>query len=117
MPSCSTFISHRATHVSTENRTFRVTVNIDPSLQVNPNLISTLHIFDYINPEALLIPVSVISENASGDEFVFAIDKDNQANFSSVALVKATLCLNWDSKFILNIQGELDGGGAQEEVL
>ena len=29
--------------------------------------------------EALLIPVSVISENASGDQFVFAIDKDNQA--------------------------------------
>ena len=72
-------ISHRATHVSTENRTFRVTVDIDPSLEVNPNLISTLHIFDYINPKALLIPVSVISENASGDQFVFAIDKNNQA--------------------------------------
>ena len=34
-------ISHRATHVSTENRTFRVTVDVDPSLEVNPNLIST----------------------------------------------------------------------------
>ncbi len=72
-------ISYRATHVSTENRTFRVTVDIDPNIQVNPNLLSTLHIFDYINPEALLIPASIISENASGEEFVFIIDKDNQA--------------------------------------
>ena len=72
-------ISHRATHVSTENRTFRVTVDIDPSIPVNPNLLSTLHIFDYINPQALLIPGSVVSENASGEEFVFVIDKDNQA--------------------------------------
>ena len=72
-------ISHRATHVSTENRTFRVTVDIDPSIPVNPNLLSTLHIFDYINPQALLIPGSIISENAAGEEFVFVIDKDNQA--------------------------------------
>ena len=72
-------ISHRATHLSTENRTFRVTVDLDPSLAVNPNLISTLHIFDYINPQALLIPVSIVSENAAGDEFVFVIDKDNRA--------------------------------------
>ena len=72
-------ISHRATHVSTENRTFRVTVNIDPYIAVNPNLLSTLHIFDYINPQALLIPANVISENASGEEFVFVVDNDNQA--------------------------------------
>ena len=72
-------ISHRAAHVSTENRTFRITVDIDPNIQANPNLLSTLHIFDYINPQALLIPGSIISENASGEEFVFVIDKDNQA--------------------------------------
>ena len=71
-------ISHRATHVSTENRTFRVTVNIDPYTAVNPNLLSTLHIFDYINPQALLIPANVISENASGEEFVFVVDNDNK---------------------------------------
>ena len=62
-------ISHRATHVSTENRTFRVTVDIDPSIPVNPNLLSTLHIFDYINPQALLIPGSIISENAASSIF------------------------------------------------
>ena len=72
-------ITHRAAHVSTENRTFRVTVDIDPNITVNHNLLSTLHIFDYINPQALLIPGSVISENASGKEYVFIIDKNNQA--------------------------------------
>ena len=56
-----------------------MTVDIDPNITVNPNLLSTLHIFDYINPQALLIPGSVISENASGKEYVFIIDKNNQA--------------------------------------
>ena len=72
-------ISHRATHINTENRTFRVTVDLDPLLQVNPNLISTLHIFDYVNPQALLVPASIISENSSGEEFVFVVDENNQA--------------------------------------
>ena len=77
--SFDTRISHRATHINTENRTFRVTVDLDPLLQVNPNLISTLHIFDYVNPQALLVPASIISENSSGEEFVFVVDEDNQA--------------------------------------
>jgi len=72
-------ISHRAIHISTENRTFRVTVDVDPRIKVNPNMISTVHIFDYINPQALLIPTSIISENATGDEFVFVIDENNKA--------------------------------------
>ncbi|MGB0199093.1 MAG: efflux RND transporter periplasmic adaptor subunit [Flavobacteriaceae bacterium] len=72
-------ITHRAKHINTENRTFRVTAAVDASLELSPNLISALHIYDYINPKALLVPLSIVSENAAGDEFVYTVDKNNKA--------------------------------------
>jgi len=72
-------ITHRANHISTENRTFRVTAGVDASLALSPNLISTLHIYDYVNPAALLIPLSVVSETADGEEFVYSIGSNNKA--------------------------------------
>ena len=72
-------ITHRAKHISTENRTFRVTAAVDASLDLSPNLISTLHIYDYANTEALLVPLSIISENAAGEEFVYAVGPNNKA--------------------------------------
>jgi multidrug efflux pump subunit AcrA (membrane-fusion protein) len=72
-------ITHRATHISTENRTFKVTAAVDSGVELSPNLISTLHIYDYVNPEALMIPLSIVSENASGEEFVYSVNANNKA--------------------------------------
>lgn len=72
-------IIHRATHISTENRTFKVTAAVDSGVELSPNLISTLHIYDYVNPEALMIPLSIVSENASGEEFVYSVNANNKA--------------------------------------
>ena len=72
-------ITHRATHISTENRTFKVTAAVDSGVELSPNLISTLHIYDYVNPEALMIPLSIVSENASGKEFVYSVNANNKA--------------------------------------
>ena len=72
-------ITHRAKHISTENRTFRVTAAVDASLALSPNLISTLHIYDYVTPKALLVPLSIISENAAGEEFVYTVGPNNKA--------------------------------------
>jgi multidrug efflux pump subunit AcrA (membrane-fusion protein) len=47
--------------------------------ELSPNLISTLHIYDYVNPEALMIPLSIVSENASGEEFVYSVNANNKA--------------------------------------
>lgn len=72
-------ITHRATHISTENRTFKVTAAVDSGVELSPNLISALHIYDYVNPEALMIPLSIVSENASGEEFVYSVNANNKA--------------------------------------
>lgn len=72
-------ITHRATHISTENRTFKVTAAVAAGVELSPNLISTLHIYDYVNPDALMIPLSIVSENASGEEFVYSVNANNKA--------------------------------------
>ena len=46
---------------------------------IKPNLTAKLSINDYTNPAALLIPQSVISENASGEQYIYII-KDKQGD-------------------------------------
>lgn len=57
------------------NRTFKVQIdipNVDSSIK--PNLTSKLKINDYTNEEAILIPQSVISENAKGQQYIYKVE-------------------------------------------
>jgi multidrug efflux pump subunit AcrA (membrane-fusion protein) len=40
---------------------------------IKPNLTAKLKINDYINEKAILIPQSIISENAEGEQYVYII--------------------------------------------
>ena len=75
----NTKISFIAKHINTVNRTFRVVVKIKKTDSLSPNLISTLHIFDYINNNALIIPTNIISENSDGSEYVYSVNNNNTA--------------------------------------
>lgn len=75
----NTKISFIAKHINTVNRTFRVVVKIKKTDDLSPNLISTLHIFDYINNNALIIPTNIISENSDGSEYVYSVNNNNTA--------------------------------------
>lgn len=65
--------------INPANRTFKVEVaipNMDKSIK--PNLTARLKINDYSNDKAILIPQSIISENALGQQYVYTItDKVN----------------------------------------
>lgn len=59
-------------YINPNNRSFRIEVNVpNEDGQVKPNLTARLRINDYTNPKALLIPISVISENAQGEQYVY----------------------------------------------
>ena len=75
----NTKVSFIGKHINTVNRTFRVVVKIKKTDSLSPNLISTLHIFDYINNNALIIPTNIISENSDGSEYVFSVNNNNTA--------------------------------------
>ena len=75
----NTKVSFIGKHINTVNRTFRVVVKIKKTDSLSPNLISTLHIFDYINNNALIIPTNIISENSDGSEYVYSVNINNTA--------------------------------------
>ncbi len=75
----NTKVSFIGKHINTVNRTFRVVVKIKKTEGLSPNLISTLHIFDYINNNALIIPTNIISENSDGSEYVYSVNNNNTA--------------------------------------
>jgi len=40
---------------------------------IKPNLSARLSVIDYANPKALMIPLSIVRENAAGQKFVFVL--------------------------------------------
>ncbi len=61
-------------YINPNNRTFKVEISIpNKEKSVKPNLTAKLRINDYSNEQALLIPQGIISENASGDQYIYII--------------------------------------------
>jgi membrane fusion protein (multidrug efflux system) len=75
--------------INPANRTFKVEVSLpNKDKTVKPNLTAKLKINDYTNQEAILIPLSIISENAEGEQYVFIISdkEDTKANAKKVII-------------------------------
>jgi RND family efflux transporter MFP subunit len=60
--------------INPANRTFRAEIGVpNQNGNIKPNLTAKLKINDYTNDKAILIPQSIISENAAGDQYVYVI--------------------------------------------
>jgi RND family efflux transporter MFP subunit len=61
--------------IDPNNRTFKIEIAVpNKDGNIKPNLTAKLKINDYTNPTAILIPQSVISENADGEQYVYLAD-------------------------------------------
>jgi RND family efflux transporter MFP subunit len=65
--------------INPANRTFKVEIAVpNKDKSIKPNLTAKLKINDYTNENALLIPQSIISENAKGEQYIYIVkNKDN----------------------------------------
>lgn len=75
--------------INPANRTFKAEIAIkNDNNNIKPNLTAKLKINDYTNDNAILIPQSIISENAEGDQYVYIVsDKnDNKAKAKRVII-------------------------------
>ena len=75
--------------INPANRTFKVEIAIpNKDKSIKPNLTARLKINDYSNAKAILIPQSIISENAQGQQYVYTItDKvENKAKVKRVII-------------------------------
>ena len=66
--------------INPANRTFKVEIAV-PSKEksIKPNLTTRVKINDYTNKNAILIPQSIVSENAEGKQYVYTIVEKTKA--------------------------------------
>jgi len=65
--------------INPSNRSFTVEIPLDNhSGFIRPNLMASVAINDYSNKSAIMIPQSVVSENAEGQQYCFALEKSTE---------------------------------------
>lgn len=110
----TTKIRQAGDFIDPNNRTFKVEIAVpNNDGNIKPNLTAKLKINDYTNPKAILIPQSVISENAEGVQYVYLADslQDNTAK-AKRAFIKTG---RTQGDFIEVIDGLKDGDAIIDE--
>jgi membrane fusion protein (multidrug efflux system) len=71
--------------INPNNRSFKVEIDVpNPKKDIKPNLTVQLKINDYQNKNAVLLPQSIISENAQGEQYIYVV-VDKQSNDEATA--------------------------------
>jgi RND family efflux transporter MFP subunit len=71
--------------INPNNRSFKIEVPVaNKGGNIKPNLTAKLQINDYTDPKAILIPQSIISENAKGEQYIYIV-KDKKSNNEAIA--------------------------------
>jgi RND family efflux transporter MFP subunit len=79
--SVATKIRETGNFINPSNRSFRVEIPV-PNKKglIKPNLTARVRLNDYTNTEAILIPQSIISENAAGEQYAYVSSEPNAKN-------------------------------------
>ena len=74
-----TTIRQTGNFINPNNRSFRVETPLpNPDEMIKPNLSCKLKINDYSNHQALMIPLSIIRENAVGKKYIYKLNPDGK---------------------------------------
>ncbi|SEB72340.1 RND family efflux transporter, MFP subunit [Maribacter dokdonensis] len=84
-----TKIRETGNFINPSNRSFEAEIPVpNKEGKIKPNLSAKVNINDYTSEDAILIPTSIISENAEGEQYVFVADEPNADGES---IVKRTI--------------------------
>ena len=76
--SVNAVVRETGNYINPNNRSFSAEITVEnPNGSIKPNLNARVHINDYTNENALLIPQSVISENAAGEQYAYVAELNN----------------------------------------
>jgi len=77
--------------INPANRTFKVEIAVpNKDKSIKPNLTARLKINDYTNEKAILIPQSIISENADGDQYIYVLENKEGNNATAKQVIIET---------------------------
>lgn len=67
-------VGQTGNYINPNNRTYKIEIDVPNKDQtIKPNLTARLKINDYTNEKAILIPQSIISENAEGAQYIYTL--------------------------------------------
>jgi RND family efflux transporter MFP subunit len=77
--------------INPNNRSFGIEVSLpNPDNLLRPNQVAKLKIIDYVNKKALVVPTSIIQEDAAGNQFIFVVTNANsKTGIAKKVIVKA----------------------------
>ncbi|MDO6820612.1 efflux RND transporter periplasmic adaptor subunit [Zobellia sp. 1_MG-2023] len=77
----TTKVRQTGNFINPSNRAFTVEISVpNKKGNIKPNLTAKVNINDYTNEEAIVIPQSIISENAEGDQYVYIAEPTDGEN-------------------------------------
>ena len=89
--SITTKIRETGNFINPSNRSFEVEIPVpNKEGKIKPNLTAKVNINDYTSEDAILIPTSIISENAEGEQYVFVAEEPNSENEAVVQRIIIT---------------------------
>ncbi|SEL65330.1 RND family efflux transporter, MFP subunit [Maribacter orientalis] len=89
--SITTKIRETGNFINPSNRSFEVEIPVpNKEGKIKPNLTAKVNINDYTSENAILIPTSIISENAEGEQYVFVAEEPNSENEAIVKRIIIT---------------------------
>jgi len=75
--------------INPSNRSFTVEIPLkNKSGFIRPNLMASVAINDYSNQSAIMIPQSVVSENAEGQQYCFALEKSAKGHVAKRLIIE-----------------------------
>ena len=102
-------------YINPNNRSFKIEVSVPNNGNlIKPNLTAKLKINDYTNNNAILIPLSIISEDSQGLQYVFVTSEKDLNNVAEAKRMTITTGKT-QGDFIEILEGISDGNSVIEE--
>ena len=102
-------------YINPNNRSFKIEVSVPNNGNlIKPNLTAKLKINDYTNNNAILIPLSIISEDSQGLQYVFVTSEKDLNNVAQAKRMTITTGKT-QGDFIEILEGISDGNSVIEE--
>jgi RND family efflux transporter MFP subunit len=99
-------ISRSGSYIKANNRTFKIYVDLnneDGSLK--PNLLGILHIKDFEQDSAIVVPTSSIQQDALGGEYVYVLEKEDKRIIAIKTPVTTGMAYGTETMIIQGLKG------------
>jgi len=108
----SSKVRQSSSFINPANRSFKIEIPVkNTSGNVKPNLTAKLKINDYTNENAILVPLSVISENQDGEQYVMiASNPKNGSEFDTAVAERKLIKTGKTSDNMIEITDGLNAG-------